>query len=197
MSFTITQNFNDYISTNDLDLVIGELSQEILDHHALISNNPANDYISYVFLNGKVIDNWGSDLYEGDNLQQLQNDQGIEYILTYRRDNTNLYDRCSAIITYDFSISTKDCVTDKSRLNSIADIFISSIINNDSRYDSTISTRVDLNNTLIKPRKYSIHLRQTEVVERIDSMSEQLQNKGNTANFLTTIFKLKFKINKQ
>lgn len=195
--FTINQNFNNYISTNDLDLVIGELSQEIINHHSVLANNPLNDYIAYVFNKGKVIDNWGADLYESDNLQQLQNDEGVEFMLTFRRDNQQLYDRCSAIITYDFSISTKDCVTDKARLNSIVDIFISSIVNNDLIYQKEISTRVDNTDNLILPRKYSIHLKQTEVVERLDQMSEQLQNKGNTANFLTSVFKLKFKINKQ
>jgi hypothetical protein len=195
--FTLPNNFNNYISTNDLDLIIGELIQEIIDFHSLASNHVENEYIPYVFAKGKVIDNWGADLYTGDNLQQLQNDQAIEYIVTFRRNNQTLYDKCSDIIEYDFSISTKDCVTDKARLNSLVDIFIASIINNSQIYTKTISTRTDDNSSLILNRTYTLHLKQTIVTQRVDQMEEQLQNKGNTTNLLTSLFSLRFKINKQ
>lgn len=192
--FTNRQNFTNQISTNDLDLLVHQLCEEIIAWNST-QTNFNTDYVPNIFRKGKVIDNWGVDLFIGDNLQELQNDLDTEYMLTYRRDNTTLYNNCNFQYIYDFSFSVKDCQNGRARLNSLADLFIESIIKNTNTYIKTISTRFSTaTSTLIENRKYSISLEQCEVEQRLDCMEETIQSKSNQINFLTNFVKIKLKI---
>lgn len=189
-----------YLSTNDLDLFVHSLLQDRI----LFSQNPLNfggkDYIPYQFAGGKVIDNWGVDLFIGDNLQELNNEVQTEYLVTYRRDNFDLYsENCSKFITYDFSVMMKDCPNSKSRLNLILDELINYMIDPDKIfgiYQKVLTTRIDYGTSaLIDNKKYSTNLKQNEILKRIDCQYEELTAKSTKANFLTSIFTIKLQIN--
>ncbi len=189
-----------YIPTNDLDLFI----HQMLEDRILFCQNQINfnnkDYIPTQFKGGKVVDNWGIDLFKDDNLQELNNDQDIEYLITYRRDNQDLYNdkNCNNSITYDFSVMVKDCPNAKSRLNAILDELIYYLADFDKkfgRYEKELSTRIDYQTqTIIDNKTYSTNLCQNQILERKDCFYEELTAKSTSANFLSSIFTIKFQL---
>lgn len=196
--FNINYNYQVKLNTNDLDLFINTLSQDILNWFSNQANFIDN-FLPTIFEGGKIIDNWGLDLYQKDNLQALMNDESSKYLLTYRRTNRNLYKKKCLIpeIEYDFSFLIKDCPDAKFKLNVLADTFIEAIINNNQFYELEISTRVDFTtNQEIKKVKYNSNLSLTEVIERVDAFNQSFEFKNNSINYLSNGFTLKFYINK-
>jgi hypothetical protein len=193
-----------YISTNDLDLFIHGLLEERILYNQNLANFTTGavvkDYIPTQFKGGKVIDNWGVDLFKDDNLQELQNEIDTEYLVTYRRENTDLYDdtNCNNSITYDFSVMMKDCPNAKSRLNLILDELIY-YLHDPARkfgiYTKILTTRVDFSSSsLVDNRTYTTNLNHNQVLLRKDCFYEELTAKSTVANFLTSLFTIKFQI---
>ncbi|MGL5964720.1 MAG: hypothetical protein ACRCZ2_10050 [Fusobacteriaceae bacterium] len=160
--------------------------------------NFTDNYLPTVFGGYRVLDNWGLDLFSKDKLGQLSNDEAIKYLVTYRRDNKDLYKSGCEIpsVSYDFSFMIKDCPDGKYLLNVLADTFIEAIIKNQQVYELELSTRVDYTtNTEIKKRKYNCRLDSTQVIDRVDTFSQEFEANNNKINYLTNGITLKFVIN--
>lgn len=196
-----------YISTNDLDLFIHTIIQERIVYNSTLANYPNNQYTggfdNYIvgqFTGGKVIDNWGVDLFIGDNLQELQNETQTQYLVTYRRDNQDLYDveNCNQIIKYDFSVMIKDCPNSKARLNLIMDELIYYLTDPDKKLatiSKILSTRVDFGiNATTNPRQYKTNLASNKILLRKDCFYEEIASKSTKINFLSGLFVIEMSI---
>lgn len=203
MSFNLKQNYEPRISTNDLDLFINTLITDVLtwcsdDTHF------SNNFLPTIFRGYKIIDNWGLDLFDSDNLMELSNNEDIKYLVTYRRDNEHLYKKNCRIETveYDFSFMIKDCKDGKYLLNVLADTFIEAIIYNKINYDLELSTRVQYSTATVPPiptveillRNYRCVLNNTEFIRRQDTFMQEFEAQNNKINYLSNGITLKFTI---
>lgn len=199
--FNLKQNYETKISTNDLDLFINTLINDVLTWHSTDANFN-NNYLPTVTKGFRIIDNWGLDLFNTDNLNELSNNEAIKYLVTYRRNNEGLYKKNCNIptVNYDFSFMIKDCPDGKYLLNALADVFIESIIYNNIYYDLELSTRLQYDpngqDVEILKKKYRCILNTTEFVGREDTWMQEFEAQNNKINYLTNGITLKFIINK-
>jgi hypothetical protein len=183
-------------NTNDYDLFFKNLLRDIITfnqepkNHCDYDNANNFSYISEQFKYGIVVDNFGVDI-NNNNQSILDNISETNYMVTYRRDNTVIYvDDCRDDVEYYIFIKVKDCEPNFARLNTLADVFIDSIINNRNTYELEFASTFTFNNQLGKKHKYITKLREAEVQERFDAMSES----HNNSNYLYTSIRLKLQI---
>lgn len=182
-------------NTNDVDLFIHELLLDIIRFYQDPLNS-TGDFLTTRFADIKVVDNLGIDMYVRDSLQELNNMDGTEVLLTYRPNYDNLYDNCNGSFTYDFGLLTKDCDS-KARLKTITDYIIETILEYTESYQNTVSTNIDFSSqSVVNPTKYACQLNQSKIIQRLDVTNESFISETNRTNFITNLFTIKFKINK-
>jgi hypothetical protein len=193
--FNFKKNYQLKHNTNDVDLFIHELLLDIINFY----KNPINSNSNFLptrFSDIEVVDNLGLDMYVRDSLQELNNINGTEVLMTYRPNYDNLYDNCNGTFTYDFGLLTKDCDS-KARLKTITDYIIETILEYKESYQNTVATTIDYTTgTTINPIKYSCQLDQSKIIQRLDVTNESFIGETNRTNFITNLFTIKFKINK-
>jgi hypothetical protein len=201
MSNNFTNNLTQKVlNYRDADLVIHELCDSIISQANL---SPPHDPTYYQdFRKGLVIDNWGADLYSGNNLQEKNNFDGIEYFVTYLIDQnrSEQLDKCNWSAVYDFSFILTDCSeslgSPKQRLTRIVDLFIESIIKNNLILQSSASTAIGTSTkgpVATEAGEYEIPLRASKLLNRTSNMEESI----NTKNNLTANITIKFLISKK
>jgi hypothetical protein len=181
------------LNYRDMDQLVFELST------AIISQTDTTTYYQNL-KKGLVLDNWGADLYRNDNLQDKFNKSGIEYFVTFAldADNSDQLSHCNTRVVYDFSILLRDqnnatTGSSKQRLTRIVDLFIESIVNNDTNFLAEIETAVDPSTLTLKEKsKYSCPLRAAKLIRRIGTISEKVSK----YNYLTCNLAIQFLIKK-
>jgi hypothetical protein len=201
MSNNFTNNLTQKVlNYRDMDLVIFELCEAIIAQANLSPPLPNHLPDTYYqdFKNGRVIDNWGVDLYKNDTLQKQADKDGTQYFLTFLLDenNSNQTQKCEYAVTYDFSFMLSDCNpsglgSSKQRLTRMADLLIESILKNDSVLVATTQTAININQ-LAERGKYKIPLK----ASRLRNRTANLEEKINQTNYLTTNLSIQFLITK-
>jgi hypothetical protein len=202
----MSNNFQNIISKQVLNLrdmneLISELSLAIIQQ-AQLATPPNNLPVTYYqpFINGKILDNWGVDLYRSDNLQTESNKQGIEYFLTYQvqPDQSQIVDNCNFNLVCDFSFLLPDCNpsikgTSKQRITRMTDLFIESIVNNQTVFIADVETALDNSQNLTEKNRYRCSLCSSQLLNRFELNGKE---KLNSTNYFTSTFTIKFFIQK-
>jgi hypothetical protein len=183
-----------------MNQLIHELCLAIINQSNLpVLNRPVTYYQD--LKNGKVLDNWGVDLYNSDNLQQESNQNSTEYFLTYQvqPNLSEIVDGCNLRLVCDFSFLLPDCNpseigTAKQRVTRMTDLFIESIVNNKTIFNATIETALDTTQNLTETNKYSCNLFNSRLLSRFQLNGVEQLNK---TNYFTSTFTIQFLINQK
>jgi hypothetical protein len=185
------------INTNDFDIFIKNLLRDIISFNQDPKNHCDYDqqnnfsYLSQVFKNGIVVDNFGLDI-NGNNLAILNNITDTNFMVTYKRDNQKVYNKdCRYTVSYWIFIKVKDCEPNFARLNSLVDVFVSMLYEQEYKnYTLDFASSYAFGNKAGKKHKYTTRLDKVIIQDRYDAMQESY----NSNNYLYSSIKIELDI---
>jgi hypothetical protein len=194
----INNQIQKVLNYRDLDLVMFELCESIIAQANLSPPLPFNNPDTYYqdLKKGRVLDNWGVDLFTDSNLHDEYTKDGVEYFLAFLvdQDRSEQLDKCNYSIVCDFSFMLSDCNpsglgSSKQRLTRMVDLFIESILKNNSDLIATTETAISIDQ-LAELGKYKIPLKASRLLSRVSSLGESI----NKTNYITSNIRIQFLI---